>query len=162
MKIKEKKERIISSSLFFFDDFFFLLESKMEIQHKRKNQRFFVCFYLPSSSKKQKEKKIIIIPVQTNCEDLRQSINQFLMILKSSVFLFSLLFFPDTVSNISLFYLFSNNFCAKIIKKKYLITMGKDYYKILGVAKTATDKELKKAYHTAALKWHPDKNPDNR
>ncbi|KAL3659622.1 hypothetical protein V7S43_015298 [Phytophthora oleae] len=39
--------------------------------------------------------------------------------------------------------------------------MGKDYYATLNVAKGATDDELRKAYRKLALKWHPDKNPND-
>ena len=35
--------------------------------------------------------------------------------------------------------------------------MGKDYYKVLGIQKGATDEEIKKAYRKMALKFHPDK-----
>ena len=56
--------------------------------------------------------------------------------------------------------------CAKILLVlfwiiQYLLNMD-DLYTVLGITKSASDDEIKKAYRTLALKYHPDLNPGDK
>lgn len=46
--------------------------------------------------------------------------------------------------------------------KRFAESDEEDYYDVLGIQRSANEKEIKKAYRKLAMRWHPDKNPSSK
>jgi len=66
-----------------------------------------------------------------------------------------------TKSNIG-FHPYKSFFDISIEEQKSTLRTMVEYYSLLEVTKTASASDIKKAYRRLALKWHPDKNPNNQ
>jgi len=57
--------------------------------------------------------------------------------------------------------IFLISICFTMMFSSYVVNAGRDFYKILGVDRKATTKQIKSAYRKLAKEMHPDKNPDD-